>query len=203
MNPLPFSNWPERLRAAQGNFARTGGIHAAAIFDLEGNLLVLREDVGRHNAVDKAIGRAFLDELLPLDNHIMLVSGRSSLEIVQKALAAGIPIIAGGFGAFFPGGELRPREQSNANRLSPSADLQHLLARRARHDGQIGHQVYQRWKAGWPSVTATKVPRQVAQAFPPAVNVPSTVARLLVDSTTLAERKTSPSVGVGRSNLIA
>jgi FdhD protein len=85
---------PERLRRAQGNFARTGGIHAAAIFDLEGNLIVLREDIGRHNAVDKAVGRAFLDDLLPLKKHIMIVSGRSSLEIVQKALAAGIPIIA-------------------------------------------------------------------------------------------------------------
>jgi FdhD protein len=85
---------PERLRSAQGNFARTGGIHAAAIFDLEGNLIVLREDIGRHNAVDKVIGRAFLDDLLPLKNHIMIVSGRSSLEIVQKALAAGIPIVA-------------------------------------------------------------------------------------------------------------
>jgi len=85
---------PERLRGAQGNFSRTGGIHAAAIFDLGGNLIVLREDIGRHNAVDKAIGRAFLDELLPLKNHIMIVSGRSSLEIVQKALAAGIAIVA-------------------------------------------------------------------------------------------------------------
>jgi FdhD protein len=85
---------PERLRRAQGNFARTGGIHAAAIFDLDGNLVVLRENIGRHNAVDKAIGRAFLDELLPLANHILIVSGRSSLEIVQKALAAGILIVA-------------------------------------------------------------------------------------------------------------
>lgn len=85
---------PERLRGAQGNFARTGGIHAAGIFDLEGNLLFAREDIGRHNAVDKVIGRAFLDELLPLSRHILVVSGRSSLEIVQKGLAAGIPIVA-------------------------------------------------------------------------------------------------------------
>jgi FdhD protein len=85
---------PERLRSAQGNFARTGGIHAAGIFDLQGNLIVAREDIGRHNAVDKVIGRAFLDGMLPLGRHILLVSGRSSLEIVQKALAAGIPIVA-------------------------------------------------------------------------------------------------------------
>jgi len=85
---------PARLRSAQGNFARTGGIHAAGVFDLDGNLLAVREDIGRHNAVDKVIGRAFLDGLLPLSRHILLVSGRSSLEIVQKALSAGIPIIA-------------------------------------------------------------------------------------------------------------
>src|SRR3954467_8625969 len=85
---------PDKLREAQSNFARTGGIHAAGIFDFEGNALIVREDIGRHNAVDKAIGRAFLDELLPLDRHVLVVSGRSSLEIVQKALAAGIPIVA-------------------------------------------------------------------------------------------------------------
>lgn len=84
---------PEQLRRAQGTFDRTGGIHAAAIFDLNGNLLLLREDVGRHNAVDKVIGRAFLDDLLPLHDRILIVSGRSSLEIMQKALAAGIPIV--------------------------------------------------------------------------------------------------------------
>src|ERR1051325_10340549 len=85
---------PDKLRAAQSNFARTGGIHAAGIFDFNGNALIVREDIGRHNAVDKAVGRAFFDDLLPLDQHLILVSGRASFEIVQKALAAGIPLIA-------------------------------------------------------------------------------------------------------------
>jgi FdhD protein len=85
---------PDRLRKEQGDFARTGGIHAAGIFEVNGRLLGVREDIGRHNAVDKAIGRAFLDGLLPLDRHLLLVSGRASFEIVQKALAAGIPIVA-------------------------------------------------------------------------------------------------------------
>ncbi len=85
---------PKKLREQQGEFARTGGIHAAGIFEAEGKLFIVREDIGRHNAVDKAIGRAFLDRLLPLDRHLLLVSGRLSFEIVQKALAAGIPIIA-------------------------------------------------------------------------------------------------------------
>jgi FdhD protein len=85
---------PDLLRRGQKNFGRTGGIHAAGIFDLRGNLLILREDVGRHNAVDKSIGRAFLDNGLPLGDHVLLVSGRTSLEIVQKALAAGISIVA-------------------------------------------------------------------------------------------------------------
>jgi len=85
---------PEKLRKAQSDFTRTGGIHAAGIFDANGESKIIREDIGRHNAVDKAIGRAFLDGLLPLDRHLLLVSGRASLEIVQKALAAGVPIIA-------------------------------------------------------------------------------------------------------------
>lgn len=85
---------PSRLREQQGDFARTGGIHAAGIFDLDGRPLVVREDIGRHNAVDKAIGRLFCDNLLPLNRHVLLVSGRASFEIVQKALAAGIPIVA-------------------------------------------------------------------------------------------------------------
>ncbi len=85
---------PTLLRKLQGEFARTGGIHAAGIFDLGGKLKVVREDIGRHNAVDKAIGRAFLDQQLPLDRHVLLVSGRASFEIMQKALSAGIPIVA-------------------------------------------------------------------------------------------------------------
>src|SRR6476661_1481176 len=85
---------PEKLRNAQRDFARTGGIHAAGIFGVDGELKVAREDIGRHNAVDKALGRAFLDGLLPLSRHLLLVSGRASFEIVQKALAAGIPIVA-------------------------------------------------------------------------------------------------------------
>lgn len=85
---------PEKLRNAQSDFARTGGIHAAGIFDSTGELKIVREDIGRHNAVDKAIGRAFLDGLLPLNRHVILVSGRASFEIMQKALAAAIPIVA-------------------------------------------------------------------------------------------------------------
>jgi FdhD protein len=85
---------PSILRKHQGDFARTGGIHAAAVFDSAGDLKIVREDIGRHNAVDKTIGRAFLDGLLPLDRHLLLVSGRASFEIMQKSLAAGIPIVA-------------------------------------------------------------------------------------------------------------
>jgi FdhD protein len=85
---------PGTLRNAQSDFARTGGIHAAGIFGMDGKLKIARENIGRHNAVDKAIGRAFLDELLPLERHLLLVSGRASFEIIQKALAAGIPIVA-------------------------------------------------------------------------------------------------------------
>ena len=85
---------PEKLRKAQSDFARTGGIHAAGIFDLNGELKIVREDIGRHNAVDKVIGRAFLDKSLPLNRHFLLVSGRASFEIVQKGLSSGIPIIA-------------------------------------------------------------------------------------------------------------
>jgi FdhD protein len=83
-----------KLRAAQETFDRTGGLHASALFDRAGNLLLLREDVGRHNALDKVIGHA-LKQDLPMDEAILLVSGRISFELMQKALAARIPVVAG------------------------------------------------------------------------------------------------------------
>jgi len=85
---------PARLRAAQAGFAATGGLHASALFDAAGELGVVREDVGRHNALDKVIGHAFFADRLPLGATILLVSGRVSFEIMQKALAAGIPCVA-------------------------------------------------------------------------------------------------------------
>jgi FdhD protein len=83
-----------KLREGQRVFAATGGLHGAALFDLEGTMRAIREDVGRHNAVDKLVGYALTNTMLPLSRHIMMVSGRLSFEIVQKAAAAGLPILA-------------------------------------------------------------------------------------------------------------
>jgi FdhD protein len=84
---------PDRLRAAQAAFEATGGLHATGLFSGEGELLCVREDVGRHNALDKVIGRAFLDGLLPLSRSVLCVSGRLSFELVQKAAVAGCPLL--------------------------------------------------------------------------------------------------------------
>jgi FdhD protein len=84
---------PEKLRSGQGIFTATGGLHAAALFDSAGGLLAVREDVGRHNAVDKLVGWALLGGRLPLARHIVMVSGRSSFEILQKCLMAGVPLV--------------------------------------------------------------------------------------------------------------
>jgi FdhD protein len=83
-----------RIRESQRVFQATGGLHAAAIFDLDGAMVAIREDVGRHNAVDKVVGYALAHSMIPLAHHVMMVSGRLSFEIVQKAAAAGIPILA-------------------------------------------------------------------------------------------------------------
>jgi FdhD protein len=93
-DPEILCQLPPILRETQAVFVRTGGLHAAALFAPTGELLVLREDIGRHNAVDKVIGWALLGGHLPLSGHVLLVSGRGGFEIVQKSIAAGIPLLA-------------------------------------------------------------------------------------------------------------
>jgi FdhD protein len=86
---------PERLRAAQPTFERTGGLHGAGLFSPAGEVLCVREDVGRHNALDKVLGWALMQDLLPLAGHLVLVSGRTSFELVQKSVCAGVGVLAG------------------------------------------------------------------------------------------------------------
>ncbi len=93
--PLPLlCSLPEKMEAQQTGFSATGGLHAAALFTPQGKLLILREDIGRHNAVDKVLGWALLADLTPLDNHILVVTSRASFEITQKALMARISVLA-------------------------------------------------------------------------------------------------------------
>lgn len=94
LTPALLATLPPRQREAQQVFARTGGLHAAALFDATGELVCVREDVGRHNAFDKVIGWAATQQRLPLRSHVILASGRASFELTQKALMAGIPVIA-------------------------------------------------------------------------------------------------------------
>jgi formate dehydrogenase accessory protein FdhD len=94
VSPEVLAGLPDRLREAQRVFSRTGGLHAAGLFGADGSLVVMREDVGRHNAVDKAAGWALRNGLLPLAGHVLLVSGRASFELVQKAVMIGAPVLA-------------------------------------------------------------------------------------------------------------
>ncbi|HEY1674070.1 MAG TPA: formate dehydrogenase accessory sulfurtransferase FdhD [Streptosporangiaceae bacterium] len=94
VSPVVLAGLPDRLREAQRVFASTGGLHAAGLFSTDGSLAVLREDVGRHNAVDKVIGWALRAGRLPARGHILMVSGRASFELVQKAAVAGLPVLA-------------------------------------------------------------------------------------------------------------
>ncbi|OLR95331.1 formate dehydrogenase accessory sulfurtransferase FdhD [Actinokineospora bangkokensis] len=94
VSPAVLSGLPDVLRARQRVFGSTGGLHAAGLFTPAGEPLVVREDVGRHNAVDKVLGRALLDGLVPLGGTVLLVSGRASFELVQKAAMAGVPVLA-------------------------------------------------------------------------------------------------------------
>jgi FdhD protein len=94
LDPAVLCAFPDTLKAAQTIFDRTGGLHAAGLFDAQGSLIVLREDVGRHNAVDKVVGWALLAGRLPLADYALMVSGRGGFEIIQKALLAGAPVLA-------------------------------------------------------------------------------------------------------------
>jgi len=94
IDPEVLCSLPQRLRESQAVFGRTGGLHAAAVFNASAEMLVLREDIGRHNAVDKAIGWALLNDQIPLHGSVLMVSGRGGFEIAQKAVVAGVPVLA-------------------------------------------------------------------------------------------------------------
>jgi len=94
LDPRLIRRLPDRLRAAQKLFSETGGVHGVGLFDSDGTLILVREDIGRHNALDKLIGACFMEKRLPADDTVLLLSGRCGFELVQKAVRAGIPVIA-------------------------------------------------------------------------------------------------------------
>ena len=127
ISPALLAGLPAVLRDRQAAFDRTGGLHAAALFDASGALLDVREDVGRHNAVDKVIGRALLDGRLPLSQQILFVSGRGAFEIVQKALVAGAAGRGVGVRALQPGRRARARVWPDADWLHPRPAVRRLF----------------------------------------------------------------------------
>ena len=129
---------PDRLREEQGVFARTGGLHAAGVFGPDGAARIVLEDVGRHNAVDKVVGHALLHRWLPLADSTLVVSGRASFEVVQKAVAAGIPILVAVGRAVEPGRRSRRALPADARRLRPGWRLQRLHRAGARHVNRPG-----------------------------------------------------------------
>ena len=127
---------PDRLREAQAAFASTGGLHATGLFTADGELVCAREDVGRHNAMDKVIGRAFLDGLLPLARHVLCVSGRLSFELVQKAAVAGCPVRRRRRRAVVARRRARRRPRGDAVRLRARRPPERLLAPGAHRVGR-------------------------------------------------------------------
>ena len=131
--PAVVSRLPVALRAAQRTFDATGGVHAAALTDLDGQVLRAAEDVGRHNAVDKIIGHALIEGRLPLDRTMLVVSGRTSYELVQKALLGGVPLVAAVSAPVEPGHRPGPRLGHHAVRVRARRWFQRLRPRPSGH----------------------------------------------------------------------